>query len=72
MVSVTVDNYIPDQLSAVLDKVFGVATRAGLHCAPQAHRVAGTLENGALRFSPGYFNTAEEIDYAVNALKDIL
>ena len=72
VVSVTVDNYIPDQLSAVLDKVFGVATRAGLHCAPQAHRVAGTLENGALRFSPGYFNTAEEIDYAVNALKEIL
>jgi len=72
VVSVTVDNYIPDQLSAVLDKVFGVATRAGLHCAPQAHRVAGTLENGALRFRPGYFNTAEEIDYAVNALKEIL
>jgi len=72
VVSVTVDNYIPDQLSAVLDKVFGVATRAGLHCAPQAHIVAGTLENGALRFSPGYFNTAEEIDFAVNALQDIL
>jgi cysteine desulfurase family protein len=72
VVSVTVDNYIPDQLSAVLDKVFAVATRAGLHCAPQAHIVAGTLENGALRFSPGYFNTAEEIDFAVNALQDIL
>jgi cysteine desulfurase family protein len=72
VVSVTIDGYIPDQLSAVLDKVFGVATRAGLHCAPQAHRVAGTLENGALRFSPGYFNTVEEINYAVNALQDIL
>jgi len=72
VVSITVDNYIPDQLSAVLDKVFGVATRAGLHCAPQAHCVAGTLENGALRFSPGYFNTAEEIDYAVESLQSIL
>jgi cysteine desulfurase family protein len=72
VVSVTIDNYIPEQLSAVLDKVFGVATRAGLHCAPQAHGVAGTLENGALRFSPGYFNTTEDIDLAVNALKDIL
>ena len=38
VVSVTVDNYIPDQLSAVLDKVFGVATRAGLHCAPKPIR----------------------------------
>ena len=72
VVSVTVDDYIPDQLSAVLDKVFGVATRAGLHCAPQAHQVAGTLENGALRFSPGYFNTTEEIDYAVESLQGIL
>jgi cysteine desulfurase family protein len=72
VVSITVDDYIPDQLSAVLDKVFGVATRAGLHCAPQAHQVAGTLENGALRFSPGYFNTAEEIDYAVESLQGIL
>jgi cysteine desulfurase family protein len=72
VVSITVDNYIPDQLSAVLDKVFGVATRAGLHCAPQAHRMAGTLENGALRFSPGYFNSAEEIDYAVESLQSIL
>lgn len=72
VVSITVDNYIPDQLSAVLDKVFGVATRAGLHCAPQAHRVAGTLENGTLRFSPGYFTTAEEIDYAVDSLQSIL
>ena len=72
VVSVTVDDYIPDQLSAVLDKVFGVATRAGLHCAPQAHNIAGTSENGALRFSPGYFNTAEEIDYAVESLRNIL
>lgn len=72
VVSITVENYIPDQLSAVLDKVFGVATRAGLHCAPQAHQVAGTLDNGALRFSPGYFNTMEEIDYAVASLQGIL
>ena len=72
VVSVTVENYIPDQLASVLDKVFGIATRAGLHCAPQAHNTAGTLEDGALRFSPGYFNTAEEIDDAVSALKDIL
>ena len=72
VVSVTVENYIPDQLSAVLDKVFGVATRAGLHCAPQAHQVAGTLEIGALRFSPGYFTIPEEIDYAVESLRNIL
>jgi len=72
VVSLTVEGYFPDQLAAVLDKVFDVATRAGLHCAPQAHRTAGTLECGALRFSPGYFTTAEEIEYAVDALKQAL
>jgi len=72
VVAITVQGYVPDQLAAVLDKVFGVATRAGLHCAPQAHRAAGTLEYGALRFSPGYFNTAEEIDYAVQSLQNAL
>jgi cysteine desulfurase family protein len=72
VVAITVQGYVPDQLAAVLDKVFGVATRAGLHCAPQAHRAAGTLEYGALRFSPGYFTTVQEIDYAVQSLQNAL
>jgi cysteine desulfurase family protein len=72
VVSITVEGYFPDQLAAVLDKVFGVATRAGLHCAPQAHRAAGTLECGALRFSPGYFTTAAEVDYVVESLRNTL
>ncbi|MFO7743706.1 MAG: hypothetical protein R6X31_15515 [Anaerolineae bacterium] len=37
----------------MLYQVFDVATRAGLHCAPQVHRTAGTLDCGALAFSPG-------------------
>ena len=72
VVSVTIDGYVPDQLAAVLDQVFDIATRAGLHCAPQAHLTVGTLESGALRFSPGYFNTADEIHEAVAALLSIL
>lgn len=72
VVSVTVEGYVPEQLAMVLDEAFDIATRAGLHCAPQAHRVAGTLEIGALRFSPGYFNTADEVREAVAALKSIL
>jgi selenocysteine lyase/cysteine desulfurase len=72
VVALTVEGYVLDQLSAVLDKVFGIATRAGLHCAPQAHNVAGTIESGALRFSPGYFTTLDEIDYAVESLQSIL
>jgi len=72
VISVTIEGYVPEQLAMVLDQVFNIATRAGLHCAPQAHRTAGTLEIGALRFSPGYFNTADEIHEATEALKSIL
>ncbi len=72
VVAVTVEGYVPDQLAAVLDQVFDIATRAGLHCAPQAHRTAGTLETGALRFSPGYFNTSDEVAEAAAALRSIV
>lgn len=72
VVSVTVAGYVPEQLAAVLDEVFDVSTRAGLHCAPQAHRVAGSLETGALRFSPGCFNTPSDIEYAAESLRSIL
>jgi cysteine desulfurase family protein len=72
VVSVTIEGYVPEQLAMVLDQVFDIATRAGLHCAPQAHRTAGTLESGALRFSPGYFTTADEINETAEALLSIL
>jgi cysteine desulfurase family protein len=72
VVSITVDGYAPDQLAAVLDQAFDIATRAGLHCAPQAHRTAGTLECGALRFSPGWFTTRDDIEYATQSLCSIL
>ncbi len=68
VVSITVEEYVPEQLADVLDQAFGIATRAGLHCAPQAHRTAGTLEIGALRFSPGYFTTPDDIRLAAEAL----
>ncbi len=72
VVSITIKGYVPDQLATVLDQVFDIATRAGLHCAPQAHRTAHTLKNGALRFSPGYFNTQDEIHKAAHAILSIL
>jgi cysteine desulfurase family protein len=72
VVSLTVKGYMAEQLAMVLDQVFDVATRAGLHCAPQAHRTAGTLDRGALRFSPGYFTTAEDVRYAVESLLEIV
>jgi len=72
VVSVTVEGYMAEQLATVLDQVFDVATRAGLHCAPQAHQTAGTLNCGALRFSPGYFTTVGDVRHAVDALREIV
>jgi cysteine desulfurase family protein len=72
VVTITIEGYVPDQLAMVLDQVYDIATRAGLHCAPQAHRTAGTLEDGALRFSPGYFNTADEIRETATAFLSII
>ena len=47
----------------------GIAVRAGLHCAPTAHRIMGTIENGAVRASPAAFNTAADIKALAAALK---
>lgn len=49
----------------------GVAVRAGLHCAPTAHRSAGTLEEGTVRFSFSPFNTPKEVQAAAAILMDI-
>lgn len=50
----------------------GVCVRAGLHCAPMAHRSEGTLETGTVRFSIGWKNTPVEIDSAVRILASIM
>ena len=49
----------------------GIAVRGGLHCAPGAHRVLGTLQRGAVRASIGWANTFEEIDGFLRALHEI-
>ena len=50
---------------------YDIAVRAGAHCAPLMHRALGTEEQGAVRFSFGYFNTTEECDAAVEAVAAI-
>ena len=57
------------EISYLLDSKFGIMTRAGLHCAPLAHKTLGTFPKGTLRVSLGYFNTFEEIDVFLKALK---
>jgi len=50
----------------------GIAVRAGLHCAPGTHSFLGTMSQGAVRVSLGYFNTMEEADALIAALASIL
>jgi cysteine desulfurase / selenocysteine lyase len=59
------------EISYILDKVYGIATRAGLHCAPAAHETLGTLRTGIVRFSIGCFNTIDEVDITIQALREI-
>lgn len=60
------------QVAWQLDSEYGVMTRVGLHCAPNAHKTLGTYPTGTIRFSFGPENTTEELDAAVYGLKKIL
>ena len=72
IVSITHDRIEPDRISFLLDRHAGVAVRAGLHCAPWAHRTIGTLQSGALRFGVGHGNTEQDIRTALAALAEVL
>ncbi|HUE17443.1 MAG TPA: aminotransferase class V-fold PLP-dependent enzyme [Planctomycetaceae bacterium] len=72
VVSLTIEGMDPQELAAVLDDSFGIETRAGLHCAPGAHRCLGTFAGGGtLRLSPGALTTEAEIEAAVSALRQL-
>lgn len=71
VISINIGNMDSAEIAYILDEKYDIAVRAGLHCAPLAHRTIGTQNQGAVRFSFGYFNTHEEIDYAIKALREI-
>jgi cysteine desulfurase family protein len=70
-VSVSLDGWEPVDVAAALDSSFGIAVRAGLHCAPLAHRTLGTFPRGTVRLSPGPFSTDEDVDRAVAAIRKL-
>jgi cysteine desulfurase family protein len=71
VVSFALAGVSPSDLAQSLDDSFGIMARAGLHCAPAAHRTAGTFPAGTVRFSFGWFNTADEVQTAATALADL-
>ncbi|MGB9792804.1 MAG: aminotransferase class V-fold PLP-dependent enzyme [Thermacetogeniaceae bacterium] len=71
VVSFNIEGIGCGEVSLLLDKGYGIITRSGLHCAPLAHRTIGTIKTGACRLSPGFFNTAEDIEKTVRAIAEI-
>jgi cysteine desulfurase / selenocysteine lyase len=59
-------------LASRLDREHGVLCRHGLHCAPGAHRLLGTLQTGAVRFSAGWCTTDEDVERAIAAVAGIV
>lgn len=55
----------------ILDSKFDIFVRAGLHCAPLAHKTLGTFPEGTVRFSMGYFNTLQDVEYTTKIIRKI-
>ena len=71
IVTLNVRDYDSGEVSDALASECGIATRSGAHCAPLMHKALGTVEQGAVRFSFSHYNTEEEINFAVSALREL-
>ena len=71
IVSLNIRDYDSGAVSDALSEQYGIATRPGAHCAPLMHKALGTVEQGAVRFSFSHYNTKEEINIAVAALREL-
>lgn len=72
IVSINLSDYESGEVSDELFTRFDIATRPGGHCAPLMHRALGTVDQGAVRFSFSHFNTEEEVDTAINAVRTLV
>lgn len=71
IVSFNIGEYDSSGVSDQLAEEYGICTRAGGHCAPLLHEALGTREQGAVRFSFSHFNTEEEVNIAIHAVKEL-
>ena len=71
IVSLNIGEYDSSEVSDELNVSYGIVTRPGAHCAPLMHQALGTVGQGAVRFSFSHYNTEEEVDSAVKAIKEL-
>lgn len=71
IVSFNIGEYDSSEVSDELNVEYGIVTRPGAHCAPLMHKALGTVEQGAVRFSFSYYNTEEEVDAAIQAVREL-
>ena len=69
---INIDGIHSGDLADYLGEDYDIAIRAGAHCAPLMHKALGTVDEGIARFSFSYFNTEEEIDAVIKAIKEIV
>jgi selenocysteine lyase/cysteine desulfurase len=71
IVSFRIAGWDVEEAGMILGESFGVICRAGLHCAPLMHSSLGTRPEGTVRFSISGFNTEDEIDSAISAVRQL-
>ncbi len=72
VLSFNIEGSDSEAVSAFLNRRYGIAVRAGLHCAPLAHKAFGTLESGAVRIAPSAFSTERDIEILLKAVKNFI
>ncbi|HJA34659.1 MAG TPA: aminotransferase class V-fold PLP-dependent enzyme [Candidatus Mediterraneibacter merdigallinarum] len=72
IVSLNIGDYDSSEVSDELSVTYGIVTRPGAHCAPLMHRALRTIGQGAVRFSFSHYNTEEEVETAVQAIKELV
>lgn len=71
IVALNIGEIDSSKISDILSNDYNIATRPGAHCAPLMHEALGTINQGIVRFSFSYFNTFEEVDKGIEAIKEI-
>lgn len=71
IVALNIGDYDSSEVSDALLMEYNISTRPGGHCAPLMHEALGTVEQGAVRFSFSHYNTEEEVDIAVEAVREL-